>query len=122
MGKRGSSPHLWLILFRRDPDTRRRLGDEDARGRARLDKAFDRERVVGANHSIARHRQLFRKATGRRQPRARADAGVPDGIAQLLHKLGGERLAPSAVEQDGYLHVARKRRQAAISIGPAEPC
>jgi hypothetical protein len=35
---------------------------------------------------------------------------VADGVAQLLDQLGGQGLAPGAVEEDRDLHAAAKRR------------
>ena len=88
---------------------RQLFGDINSRRRPRFDDAFDQQQVVGANHGVARDRQLLGELPRRRQPRARPDPRAADRLADLVDHLRRQRLRPGPIEEDGNLHVSPRR-------------
>ena len=114
--RRGPAPPQLAADF--DRGSGQALGNKNSRGRTGLDIAFDDQCVIGADHGVARHRELFRQTPRRRQTRAGANARVPDRIAQLVDQLAGQRFAPGAIQEYGYLHAPQVPPVAAASCRP----
>ena len=90
----------------RDPGGfRPRLGgDEYPRGRSRLDKPFDHQRLISPNDGIARDLQLLGEAPAGRKPGAGGQSRFGDGAAELADDLIRQAVDARAVEKQGQLH------------------
>jgi hypothetical protein len=82
------------------------LGDIDSRCRAGLDNPFHQQFVIGANHGVARDRQLLGQPAGRWQSGTRRDPGGADRLADLIGHLGRERLRSRSIQENRNLHFA----------------
>ena len=83
---------------------RQLLGDINSRSRTRFDNPFHQQQVIGANHGVARYRQLLGELPRRRQPRTRPDPHAADRLADLVDDLRRQRFLTGPIEEDGYQH------------------